>query len=151
MKLTHELVTLRTKHTFTIARGGGDEFRVVLVTITDKDGATGIGEADPSRYYGAYATLMAHWRKVLGARLIEVDYENLIDDLEGQSRRLVDACELDWSDACLAFHQNKSPSVTASAAQVRRPLYRDSRDLWRRYETHLAPLADALHAADVTW
>jgi len=55
MKITHELVTLRTKHTFTIARGGGDEFRVVLVTITDKDGATGIGEADPSRYYGEYA------------------------------------------------------------------------------------------------
>jgi L-alanine-DL-glutamate epimerase-like enolase superfamily enzyme len=55
MKLTHELVTLRTKHTFTIARGGGDEFRVVLVTITDKDGATGIGEASPSRFYGEYA------------------------------------------------------------------------------------------------
>ncbi len=55
MKLSHEQLTLRTKHTFTIARGGGDEFRVVLVTVTDKDGATGVGEADPSRYYGEYA------------------------------------------------------------------------------------------------
>lgn len=55
MKLTHEQVTLRTKHTFTIARGGSSEFRVVVVTVTDKDGATGVGEASPSRYYGEYA------------------------------------------------------------------------------------------------
>jgi len=55
MKITHELVTLRTKHEFTIARGGSSEFRVVLVTVTDKDGAFGIGEADPSRFYGEYA------------------------------------------------------------------------------------------------
>jgi L-Ala-D/L-Glu epimerase len=55
MKLSHELVTLRTKHTFTIARGGSSEFRVVLVTVTDADGATGVGEADPSRFYGEYA------------------------------------------------------------------------------------------------
>ena len=55
MKLTHEQVTLRTKHTFTIARGGSDEFRVVVVTVSDKDGATGVGEASPSRFYGEYA------------------------------------------------------------------------------------------------
>jgi len=55
MKLTHEQVTLRTKHTFTIARGGSSEFRVVVVTVTDKDGATGVGEASPSRFYGEYA------------------------------------------------------------------------------------------------
>ncbi|HUO52762.1 MAG TPA: dipeptide epimerase [Gemmatimonadaceae bacterium] len=55
MKLTHEHVSLRTKHTFTIARGGADEFRVVVVTVTDKDGATGVGEASPSRFYGEYA------------------------------------------------------------------------------------------------
>jgi hypothetical protein len=106
--------------------------------------------ADIGRYYGAYAKLMAHWRDVLGPRLIEVEYENLVDDLHAQSRALVSACDLSWSDACLAFHENKSPSVTASAAQVRRPLYRDSRDLWRHYETQLAPLAEALHAAGVT-
>jgi len=55
MKLTHEQVTLRTKHTFAITRGASDEFRVVVVTVTDKDGATGVGEASPSRFYGEYA------------------------------------------------------------------------------------------------
>jgi hypothetical protein len=106
---------------------------------------------DIGRYFGAYAKLMTHWRAMLGPRLIEIGYENLVDDLEGESRRLVAACGLDWNDACLAFHKNKSPSVTASAAQVRRPLYRDSLDLWRRYEAQLAPLANALHAEGVTW
>jgi len=55
MKLTHEQVTLRTKHTFAITRGASDEFRVVVVTVADKDGATGVGEASPSRFYGEYA------------------------------------------------------------------------------------------------
>jgi tetratricopeptide (TPR) repeat protein len=99
---------------------------------------------DIARYIGAYERLMAHWRSVLPGRMIEVDYERVVDDLPGEARRLVDACGLDWEDACAAFHLNRQPSSTASAAQVRRPLYRDSVGLWRRYEAGLAPLSAGL-------
>jgi hypothetical protein len=92
---------------------------------------------------------MAHWRKVAPGRVIDVAYEDLIDDVEGEARRLVNACGLDWQPACAAFHLNAQPTATASAAQVRRPIYRDSVALWRRYETQLAPLAEALRAEGV--
>jgi tetratricopeptide (TPR) repeat protein len=99
---------------------------------------------DIGRYIGAYHRLMAHWRTVLPGRMVEVDYESLVADLPGESRRLVGACGLAWEDACEAFHLNRQPSSTASAAQVRRPLYGDSVGLWRRYETQLEPLRLAL-------
>jgi hypothetical protein len=79
--------------------------------------------------------------------VVEVNYEDLIEDQEGQSRRLIAALGLKWEAACLAFHTNPSPSATASAAQVRRPLYRDSVGLWRRYAPELAPLAAGLGVA----
>jgi tetratricopeptide (TPR) repeat protein len=104
---------------------------------------------DIGRYIAAHDRLMAHWRKVAPGRVIEVAYEDLIDDVEGEARRLVKACGLDWQPACAAFHLNAQPTATASAAQVRRPIYRDSIALWRRYETQLAPLAEALRAEGV--
>jgi tetratricopeptide (TPR) repeat protein len=99
---------------------------------------------DIARYIGAYRRLMAHWRAVLPGRVIEIDYEALVADLPGEARRLVAACGLGWEDACESFHLNRQPSSTASAAQVRRPLYRDSVGLWRRYEAQLEPLRLAL-------
>ena len=104
---------------------------------------------DIGRYIAAHDRLMAHWRKVAPGRVIDVAYEDLIDDVEGEARRLVNACGLDWQPACAAFHLNAQPTATASAAQVRRPIYRDSVALWRRYETQLAPLAEALRAEGV--
>ncbi len=100
--------------------------------------------ADIGRYIGAYRRLMAHWRALLPGRMIEVDYEALVDDLPGEARRLVAGCGLAWEDACEAFHLNRQPSSTASAAQVRRPLYRDSLGLWRRYEAGLERLRRTL-------
>ena len=105
--------------------------------------------ADLARYYGAYHRLMEHWRTSLTGRLLEIDYESLVDDPEGWSRRLVEFCGLEWEAQCLRFHELKAPSATASAAQVRRPLYRDARDHWRRYETELAPLQSLLERAGV--
>jgi tetratricopeptide (TPR) repeat protein len=99
---------------------------------------------DIARYIGAYRRLMDHWRAVLPGRMIEVDYEQLVDDLPTEARRLVGACGLPWEDACEAFHLNRQPSSTASAAQVRRPLYRDSLGLWRRYAAQLEPLRAGL-------
>ena len=105
---------------------------------------------DLARYWLAYDRLMAHWRRVVpAAQLIEVAYEDLVADQEGQSRRLVEFLGLPWEDACLAFERNPEPSLTASAAQIRQPIYRSSVALWRRYETGLAPLRAAFEAAGV--
>lgn len=105
---------------------------------------------DLARYWIAYDGLMAHWRRVLPAtQLIEVDYEALVADQENVSRKLVDFVGQPWEDACLAFERNAAPSLTASAAQVRQPIYRSSVALWRRYESELAPLKAAFEAAGV--
>ncbi|MDR3513571.1 MAG: sulfotransferase [Caulobacteraceae bacterium] len=99
---------------------------------------------DIGRYIAAYRRLTDHWRRALPGRMIEVDYEAVVDDLEGEARPLVGACGLGWEDACLAFHLNGQPTSTASAAQVRRPLYRDSVGLWRAYAAQLEPLRQTL-------
>ena len=103
-------------------------------------------QSDLGAYIGAYHRLMDHWRAVLPGRLVEIDYETLVEDQEGESRRLLADLGLDWDPACLDFHANPAPAATASAAQVRRPIYRDSLALWRRYEAGLAPLSDSLRA-----
>jgi len=95
---------------------------------------------DLGDYYAAYARLMAHWHNVLPGRILDVAYHDLVSDFEPQVRRLLDHCGLDWLEACLSFHKNSSPSATASAAQVRQPLYASSVGRWRRYADHLRPL-----------
>lgn len=97
------------------------------------------------RVYRRYLELMAHWRRVLppGA-MLEVQYEEMVGDLEGQARRLLDYCGLAWDPRCLAFHETERAVRTASVNQVRQPLYRSSLERWRRYEKHLGPLIEAL-------
>ena len=83
--------------------------------------------AELGRYYRHYQELMAHWRNVLPAgRIFDVLYEELVDDLEGVARRIVARCGLPWDPRCLDFHRNTRPIRTASATQVRRPIYRSS-------------------------
>jgi tetratricopeptide (TPR) repeat protein len=97
------------------------------------------------RYYRAYARLMAHWRAVLPAGvMLEVDYEETTADLEAQARRVIAHCGLDWDDRCLDFHNTTRWVHTASAAQVREPVYRSSVGKWRAYEPFLGPLIAAL-------
>jgi tetratricopeptide (TPR) repeat protein len=88
--------------------------------------------------------LMDHWRAVLPVPLHEILYEDLVNDLEGESRRLVEACGLEWDPVCLEFHRIERPIRTASVTQVRQPLYRRSLARWRWYETELADLFDQL-------
>jgi tetratricopeptide (TPR) repeat protein len=97
--------------------------------------------AELGRYYRSYSELMAHWRSVLppGA-MLEVSYEDIVEDLEGQARRLTDYCGLPWDDRCISFHTTRRPVKTASAVQVRKPLFRSSLQRWRGYESGLAPL-----------
>ena len=97
------------------------------------------------RYLRLYDGLMAHWRAVLPpGRIIEVDYESLVEDLESSARRLVSHLGLPWDDACLRFYESQRNVVTASFAQVRRPIYKASVGRWRRYAKHLGPLLEAL-------
>ncbi len=98
-------------------------------------------------YYGAYDALMKYWRAVLPEGwVLDVSYEALIGDFEAQARRIVAHCGLGWDDACLAFHETRRPIRTASATQVRQPLYRSSVEPWRPDAARLAPLLRALGA-----
>jgi len=104
---------------------------------------------DIAAYILSYRRLMEHWRTVLPGRVLDVDYEHLVSDQEAVSRAIIDHCGLDWQDACLDFHTNASPAATASAAQVRQPIYASSVGLWRRHGDRLQPLAVALSAGGV--
>jgi tetratricopeptide (TPR) repeat protein len=98
-----------------------------------------------ARYYRGYAALMDHWRSVLPPGvMIEIQYEDLVADIEGQTRAIVDHCALPWEDACLAFHKTRRSVKTASAVQVREPVYRTAVGRWRPYESFLQPLIEAL-------
>ncbi|HKV97622.1 MAG TPA: sulfotransferase [Gammaproteobacteria bacterium] len=97
------------------------------------------------RFYRLYQELMRHWQRVLPpGRMLEVRYEEVVNDLEREARRLVAFCGLDWNDACLRFHEHRRTVRTASLAQVRRPIYASSVGRWRHYEKYLDPLKQAL-------
>jgi tetratricopeptide (TPR) repeat protein len=101
--------------------------------------------AELGRYIKAYEALMEHWREVLPAGImLEVRYEELVDDLEDQARRIVAHCGLEWNDACLAFHSTQRVVRTASVNQVRQPIYRSSVGRWRPYQAQLQALLDEL-------
>lgn len=100
--------------------------------------------AELGGFYTLYQRLMAHWQKVFPDRIVDVVYEDLVADPEGETRRLIAACGLDWDAACLAFHETERPVLT-NPEGVRRPIYGDAVARWRHYEAHLAPLLDALN------
>jgi len=99
---------------------------------------------DVGRYYRDYVALMAHFDAVLPGRIHRVVYERMVEDTEGEVRRLLDYCGLPFEASCLRFFQNPRPVRTASSEQVRQPIYREGVDHWRHYETWLGPLASAL-------
>ncbi|SCK24685.1 tetratricopeptide repeat-containing sulfotransferase family protein [Vogesella sp. LIG4] len=105
-------------------------------------------QTELGEFYRYYQRLMAHWAQVLPAgRYIEVDYESVVDDLEGEARRLLAFLDLPWEDACLQFHTNRRVVRTASVNQVRQPIYKTSKGRWQAYAEHLRPLLDALGVA----
>jgi tetratricopeptide (TPR) repeat protein len=104
--------------------------------------------AELGRYYRGYEGVMAHWHDVLPPDvMIDVQYEDLVDDLEGVSRRMLAHCGLAWEDACRDFQNTDRAVRTASLMQVREPLYRRAVGSWRRYEKFLGPLQEALGTA----
>jgi tetratricopeptide (TPR) repeat protein len=99
---------------------------------------------DIARYYRTYLELMRHWDAVLPGRVLHVQHEDVVDDLEGAVHRLLDYCELEYEPACIEFHKTERSIRTASSEQVRQPIYREGLDQWRRYEPWLQPLREAL-------
>ena len=95
------------------------------------------------RYYVRYIQMMRHWQQVLPSdTVLDVRYEDMVTDTEGQARRLLAYLGLPWDERCLAFHQNQRVVRTASVAQVRKPIYRSSVARWKHFEAHLAPLLE---------
>lgn len=103
------------------------------------------------RYYKHYTEVMAHWNNVLPPqRILEIRYEDVVSDLEGQARRIFAYCGLDWNPRCLAFHQTQRSVRTASAMQVRLPIYNHAIGRWRAYEKFLEPLFAGLGSTAAT-
>ena len=97
------------------------------------------------RYYRGYESLMEHWRSVLPAgAMLEVQYETLVADIEGQARRMIEYCGLEWDERCLRFYETERSVRTASFAQVHKPLYGNAVGRWRPYRAHLRGLLDTL-------
>ncbi len=101
-------------------------------------------------YYIGYRRLMDHWRLALPGRIVDVSYERLVSAPEPEGRRVFDFLGLEWRPECLAFHERTEATATASAAQVRRPIYRTSIDLWKNYHSELEPVTERLHAAGLS-
>jgi len=106
--------------------GEGQEFSYDLVSM--------------ARYYKDYVRLMAHWDKVLPGTVLKVQHEDVINDLEGQVRRLLDFCELPFEQSCIDFHLNKRAIKTPSSEQVRQPINRDGMEQWKHFSDFLTPL-----------
>jgi hypothetical protein len=100
-----------------------------------------------AQYYVAYRRLMRHWHATMPGAIHDISYEHLVADQQGASRGLLAYCGLDWEEGCAAFHENPSPATTASASQVRRPLYDSSISQWRHYESALGALSTPLRVA----
>lgn len=100
---------------------------------------------DLGKYYVAWHRLITHWQQTLGDALLVIDYERLVENQEEVSRELIRFCELDWEDACREFHMSDAASSTASAVQVRQPVYASSVGRWRLYEQQLQPLIDVFN------
>ena len=96
------------------------------------------------QYYSDYIRLMDHWDYVLPGQILRLQHEDVLDDLEGQVRRMLTFLDLPYEQSCVDFHKNKRAVRTASSEQVRKPINKASVDLWRHYDQHLGPLKEAL-------
>jgi tetratricopeptide (TPR) repeat protein len=102
------------------------------------------GLSEIGRYYRGYLDLMQHWDDVLPGKVLHVQYEDVVADLETQVRRMLDFCSLPFEPACVNFHETDRAVRTASSEQVRQPIFRSGLDQWENFEAFLAPLRAAL-------
>jgi hypothetical protein len=102
------------------------------------------------QYYVAYRRLMDHWVATMPGAIHTLSYEGLVADQIAESRKLLEFCGLEWEEACADFHRNTAATTTASASQVRQPIYDSSVAQWRNYAAQLASLGETLTAAGIT-
>lgn len=139
---------LPNAHIVAVRRGAMDSclsnYRQLL-TVQDSYYRYTYDLEETAAFYRQFDKLMTNLREHLPAdRFLEIHYENIVHDQENQTHRLLEFCGLDWEEACLRFHENTAPVSTASSVQVRRPLYSDSIDRWKRYGNKLDILKQAL-------
>jgi predicted Zn-dependent protease len=106
---------------------------------------------DIARYYRTYLELMRHWEEVLPGRILRVHHEDVVSDLEGSVRRILEYCGLEFEQACVDFHKSRRSVRTPSSEQVRQPIYRDGLDQWTKFGAWLDPLKTALGDARSTY
>ena len=99
---------------------------------------------EAGKYYKLYQNLMEFWKQLLPDFIYDISYEKLVENQESESRKLLDFCNLDWDKNCLTFYKNKRGIVTASFAQARKPIYKNSVKSWQKYESELLPLFNTL-------
>ena len=102
------------------------------------------------RYYIKYDEIMAHWRKILPPGvMLEVKYEDVVNDPETKAREMIAFCGLEWDPQCLKFHESDRPVKTASVSQIRKPIYKSSVARWPRYGDRMNPLIDTLREGGI--
>jgi hypothetical protein len=106
---------------------------------------------DIARYYRTYLELMRHWDDVLPGRILRVHHEDVVGDLDGSVKRILDYCDLSFEPACIDFHKTRRSVRTPSSEQVRQPIFRDGLDQWKKFETWLGPLKAALGDAMIRY
>src|SRR5437660_12569291 len=99
---------------------------------------------DIARYYRAYVEIMQHWDAVLPGKILRVHHEEVVEDLEGNVRKILDFVELDFEPGCLEFYKTERSVRTASSEQVRQPIFKEGLDQWRNFEPWLRSLKEAL-------
>ena len=106
-------------------------------------------QGEMARHHARYFRLMETWRERFGDRFLEISYEETAADVEPSARKLIEFLGLAWEDACLAFHEQAGAVTTASSVQVRQPAHTRSVGRWRRYETQLQPMREALESEGI--
>lgn len=104
---------------------------------------------DTAAYYAMFDEMMRFWQQRFPGRVLEVQYETLVEHQEAQTRRLLEYCDLSWNERCLSFHDNDAAVATPSATQVRQPMYRGAMGRWRHYDRYLAAARQSLEALGI--
>ena len=99
---------------------------------------------DLANFYALYSELMIFWHELFPNQIYDINYEDLTNNQEKETKKLLKYCQLEWDESCLNFHTNKRAVKTASASQVRKKMYQGSSDDWKKYESHIQPLIDGL-------
>jgi tetratricopeptide (TPR) repeat protein len=135
-----------------IARNPFDTCLSCFTRVFERSQLHSYDQAELGRYFNNYVRLMDHWNTVLPQGAFHtVHYENLVDNIDAESRQIIDHCGLEWDESCLEFYKGERRVRTASVQQVRQPLYASSKAKWKKYERHLQPLFETIGERKITF